>query len=642
MRVIRVATLVVCLFTINSVAYGDDPTVDLGVADPATPRTYAVEAGKPFNIKLTNAVPNKKYEIVGDKRVPEEKKVNVVPPDPEVECAAKPEQIARILEKIKKQKEAKAPAAEKDNVEVTEADIAAELAGDSVCTADPAGLDAAKKTLDEEKKKLDEEKAKTPPDETKVKEATDKVAAAQKTFDDEKKKVDDAQKLLDAAKDPGLQEIRNQFLVTFGTYSLKPGESLAKTFKASGEDITWPIVITTQGGSAATTAKAAAKAADPLASDSPVLDRLLATTRDQPDLVVGTCKYTDPTCSARIFINADQISTLTVTDIPAGAVTVRVTGGEYYPCVAVRYNITKYAEAPDTLIVPLHMRKGWLGIGSSSVANAEAEAASIYGIDWCPKTERALPKNKMFQNDPSYPEFEREVLARESKRHNKQFKDLSEIPDPRIETVKSPPIAALPLFLRGKSQVLELQFDWEDGTRKTFTIPVVYQRFWLDAGGFFVFTRRSDESIITSTVLDPTSHTPATPEMQKVLAINNTQSIEPSTGIVINIHPGNFPILAFQFGIAANQTRLPSYYLGFGIRAREIGKRGLATIGIGAAMQQEQRFPHLANGAEIPSTDDRLKPVNKYGVSFPYISLSLGFSFGGVSEKTNVADGVQR
>ena len=284
------------------------------------------------------------------------------------------------------------------------------------------------------------------------------------------------------------------------------------------------------------------------------------------------------------------------------------------------------------------MKRNWFGIGSAGIDTATVEAASIYGLDWCPGTDQILQKQGLLRIDKDEDEYRLLVEKRESVTADHP---LDAVPDPRTATIKAPPIASLPLFLRGKSQVLEVQFAWQDGTRKTFAIPVVYQRFWLDAGGFFVFTRRSDESIVTETI-PGTTGTPPAPERQKYWRSTTPSRSSPGTGIVINIHPGNFPVLAFQFGIAANQTRLPSYYLGLGIRAREIGKRGLATIGIGAAMQQEQRFPHLVNGSEVPSTDNRLKPVNKYGVSFPYISLSLGFSFGGVSEKTNVADGVQR
>jgi hypothetical protein len=618
MRVIRVATWIVCSFIIAHLAYAASGPVlvNLGVPDPATPRTYAVDPGS-FDIRLTNAIPNKKYEIVGE-GVEAEAKVEVVTAAAAEACEATPAQVARILAKILAELKAKAPADKQADVKVTEADIAKELKGNLGCIATQADVDAAQKTLDAEN-------AKPTPDATKVKAAQDDLKA-------KKAQVDT------------LPKLRDMFALKIGTFTLEKG-ALPKTFKAKGEDLTWPVVVTTQGGSAAVTAQAAAKAASPIASDSPVLDRLLATTRDQPQNVVGTCDYSAITdCTARIFINADQISTLTITHIPAGKVTVRVTGGEYFPCKAVEYNIASYESAPATLMVPMHMKKGFIGLGNRTVADAEAEAAAVYGIDWCPETDRSLKKKRMFGRESANSDYGIRVKDRENaRRKNRNLdpkSDLRDLPDPRVELAKSPPIASLPLFLRGLSQEILIEFDWEGAPSKTFSIPVVYQRFWLDAGGFFVFTRRTDQSIVTSTVLNP-DNTPSTPERQKVLAINRQTSFEPSTGIVINVHQGDFPILAYQFGISANQSRLPSYYLGIGIRAREIGKRGLATIGIGAAMQQETRFPLLENGSEIPSTDDRLKPVNKYGVTFPYISLSLGFSFGGVSEKTNVADSVQ-
>lgn len=617
---------ILCLLTAGLVnADTNEVVVNLGVADPATPRTYAVDPG-PFVIKLTNADPRKTYEIVGENRqkTTDPKLPSGFTAAADIACdatdtAAIQGQVQRVLDAALQAKKDKTPADKRADVKLTETDINDALNGDFACLST------------DDKKKLDD-------DEKALKTAQDELAAGkvpsnanldtQEKQDKEKLRIEKVK-----ASDADPDKLRAHFALSFADYTIKAGETIQKTFKAVGEDTTWTVVITTQGGSAAATAKAAAKAASPVASDSPILDRLLNTTATQPDLVVGSCKYTDTTCAARIFINADQISTLTITDIPAGAVTVRITAGEFYPCGAISYNIARFSQAPDTLIIPLHMRKGFLGIGSATVAGAEAEAASIYGLDWCPGSETVLrKKNMLSRSDMTDIQYRDYILKRE--RPDQTVSRLSALEDPRTHALKAPPIASLPLFLRGRSQVVELQFAWDDGHSKTFTFPVVYQRFWLDAGGFFVFSRRTDQSIETQTIT-------GTPEMQKVLSIRRDVSIEPNTGIVINIHPGNFPILAFQFGIAANQGRLPSYYFGLGFRAREIGKRGLATLGLGVAMQQEQQFPGLHFGDTLPSTDPRLKAASKYGVTFPYLSLSLGFSFGGVSEKTNVADSVQ-
>jgi hypothetical protein len=622
---VKVRILLVCLLVAGATYGADAPQVvevDLGVDNPATPRTYAVKPGN-FDFKLVNALPNTTYEIVGEKRRATGTEVELSKAaEKDDECAAVGQQLKRRLEAKLEAKKAKAPEADRPTVKLNEADIKELLQGDVGCKAELAKLKDDKATFEKDKKKLDDDQAKFDADAAKPAAEKNRLEAEKTRLDAEKKRLDALDSLAN----------RDYFTLMFGGYSLKEGETLQKTFKILGEDRSWTVVVITQGGAAATTATAANKAANPIAADSPILNRLLNTTATHPDLIVGSCKYGDLACAARIYINADQISTLTITEIPRqGGVTVRVTGGEFFPCSAVSYNIAKYAEAPDTLILPLHMKKGFAGIGSLSINKAEAEAAAIYGLEICPGTNRIMNKTSWYVNDPSQEKLRDEYST------NKRLSccdNLAYNRDPRLNTIKTPPIASLPLFLRGKSQVVEVEFDWDDGTHKTFTFPVVYQRFWLDAGGFFVFTRRTDQSIDLQNI-------GGTPEFQKVRAIRREVSIEPATGIVINVHPGNFPILAFQFGIAATQGKSPSYYGGLGIRAREIGKRGLATIGVGVAMQQEDHFPNIEYLGEYPSTSPRLKPVAKYGLTFPYVSFSLGFSFGGVSEKTNVADSPQ-
>lgn len=630
MRAVRV---LISLFFAAFAFAGETVVVDLGVADPATPRTYAIQPG-PFDFKLTNARAGTQYEIVGDGR---EKGTQ-----PAVEAKETPvcteAHVFFLLNKKLEEEKAKVPEADKPKVKLNEAMVKAVLTGDLGCkTAEKEKLDADKAALAASQARFDADKAKLDADEKKVDAST--PAAEKQRVADEKKRLEDEKKKLEAEK-KGLEEmdkdiatlakLRDRFSVTFPDYTINAGEARQKTFKVVGEDTTWTVVVTTQGGSAAVTAKAAAKAADPIAADSPNLNRLLETTATHIDKITGTCKYTDNDCDAKIYINADQISALTITDIPQGAVAVRVTGGEFYPCQAINYNLVKYAKAPSKLILPLHMKKGFLGVGNVSMTKAEAEAASIYGLEWCPGTGRVFQKTRIFVRDQARGDYEQEVYERAGACSSEC---LASRPDPRL-TAKDPAIASLPLFLRGRAKVITVEFAFDDGREKVFRFDVIYQRFWLDAGGFFAFSRRTDQSIETETIA-------GTPEMQKVRAIRRDVSIEPTTGIVINVHPGNYPVLAFQFGIAANQGRSPSYYGGLAVRAREIGKRGLATLGVGVAMQQELQFPGLRFGDTYPSTSPLLKATPKYGLTFPYISISLGFSFGGVSEKTNVADAVE-
>jgi hypothetical protein len=600
-------TVILGSLLITAASYAATPVlVDLGVADPATPRTYSVDAGK-FDIKLVNAFPDKTYEIVGDGRQESSKLAAGTTAAQTPTCAATDANAKAILDKALADKKATVPADKRDEVKLTEADIKAVLDGLGCSMT----LAAAKEQLAKETAKFDADKKKFDDDKKKFDEGSEKPPAEKERLDKEKTRLDQEKTRLDKVKaelDAG-SIIRDKFSVTFVGYSLDASKTLQKTFKVVGEDRTWTVVFTTQGGSAAATAEAAAKAASPVAAESPNLNRLLGNTANHPKLIVGTCKYNDTNpCAAELYVNADQISTLTITNLPKGKATVRITAGEEFTCTAAGYNIATYENVPDTLIFPLVMKRPFREFFSGSTAMATARAQRFYN---------------MVKDDKEVfcPKGEEDVRAR---------------PD----TVKVPPVASLPLYMRGKSQVLEVEFDYADHVEhKTFTLPIYYQRFWLDAGGFFAFTRRSDQTLDLLTIA-ATTGTDATPEKRQVVAIHREISVEAASGIVINIHPGNYPYLAFQFGIAANQGKLPSYYGGIGLRAREIGKRGLATLAIGVAMQQEQRYPNLVVREKYDPTSDLLKGKAMYGLTFPYISISLGFSFGGVSEKTNVADSI--
>ena len=612
----RTAFFVFLIFCV-SVSAQEVVTIDLAVADPAAARTYAASPGK-ITLKIINALPGETYLTVGENQSVAVPKLSGTVASA-AGCTPADQQLARILKDAKK-----------------EQDVADALKA--------SGCKGAELTA--------------------------------------------------------LQDLVTQ---SFTGYSIDAGEMLPKTIKRKGSDVTWPILITTQGASAAATAAAAAKAANPKAGDNPNLDRLLKLTADSEKLFIGECNYDDNTCAPEIHINADQVSTLTIKDIRKGKVKVTVTAGELFNCRALSYNFAVFDSAPDRIIVPLHMPRGLLGVGGTSMARAQAEAGKLYGLDFCPGTGEAIDTRRFASvRDDATVQHEVEtrygitgrsdrtgstppnrIPSTQSESATEKTRTLAELPDPRLETVADPmakpalqaqselrptpqpqpapqpqsvqptrnlfprgvepQTASLPLFLRGKAQVVDVLFEWADGERKSFTIPVRYQRFWLDAGGFFVFTRHTDQRIETEVVpAVPVSETVAvaTPERRKVTALRRENSYDPSTGIVINVHPGNAPALAFQFGIATNQGRLPSYYLGIGARAREIGKRGLATIAVGVAMQQEANFSQIAVGETVPPDSPRLQPTQKYAFTFPYVSISLGFSFGGISERTNVASSV--
>jgi hypothetical protein len=392
--------------------------------------------------------------------------------------------------------------------------------------------------------------------------------------------------------------------------------------RSDDKDLKWVVLIEPKRTQAQIEAKAkeAAAAKDRLAEERELVDK-------HSSLIVMKCSYSSKKCaSEQIFVNADQDSTVYITDVPTGKkVTITAGASEYYPCRALSFNTATFTTSSETLAVSLQMKRNFMGIWPARMPALESEAASLYGLDWCPGEDRVFQKKSLFGIEREPAEFEARV--RRQVRHLSNSKSLEDAPDPRLKPVQ-PPLNAIPLFLRGRSELVKIDIEVDGETEKTFTIPVRYQRFWLDAGGFFVFARHVDEQL----EYEPFTATDTTRKVKRILKDTST---DPVTGIMVNIHPGNFPVLAFQFGLASNQGRLPSYYLGLGLRARSIGKRGLATIGAGMAMQQEDRFNNTDVGVAYPTDSARLIASRKYGFN-PYLSISLGFSFGGVSESADV------
>jgi len=141
----RLAPAIACLL-ITAAAYSnasaaDQPPVevDLGIANPSTPRTYAVVPGT-FAIKLTNADPRKTYEIVGENR--EEKTAKTLPqkftPPTDLACESSDEavlqgHVAYILAVALQAKLDKTPDNKKADVKLTEADIKDARSGSFGC-----------------------------------------------------------------------------------------------------------------------------------------------------------------------------------------------------------------------------------------------------------------------------------------------------------------------------------------------------------------------------------------------------------------------------------------------------------------------------------------------------------------------------
>lgn len=406
---------------------------------------------------------------------------------------------------------------------------------------------------------------------------------------------------------------------------------------------TWAIVIEPRQK------KSDLEAAAKLREEGKHVSELIDRTND-PDLVVRRCEWDKQgDCeSGSIFVNADQTSTLIVSKIPNTVRLVTVTAHERFACAALEHNYASFTNPTDTIVVPLSMRAPLL----SPFSNAKREnyGLSLYGIVRPTTIEQGGRKIAVVERnipddardavctaaaltpiaEATLPLAERSTRTLEAFERQALFTRLSGIDYPSI-----------PLLVRGKSRTLTVQFMTETGeVVRTFNVPISYQRFWLDAGGFFAFARREDEDLVKQALTGDDK------DKVSVTAIRRLKDLNPSTGIVVNVHPGNYPYLAWQFGIAAQQDRLPSYYLGMGLRAREIGRRGLATVAVGVAAVQSNRFTGLTFtdkcGANkdipcriLPSDSILLTPQRKYALE-PYLSISLGFSFGGVSDRGDV------
>jgi hypothetical protein len=292
-----------------------------------------------------------------------------------------------------------------------------------------------------------------------------------------------------------------------------------------------------------------------------------------------TCSATTGNCNpSAVFISAATISTIKINEIPTGttALTVRITAGEtdkLGESLIVRRTFSQTA-IPDQIVIAVHRARrlretyGTSGATNMTPAKAFCEAQSAPTL-----------------ND-----------------------------DPAIGFVSL-----------GGSETLAIQLTMTGAsntpTLKTIMATMNYQRWFIDMGGFLTFGFVSDQELVMED---------AAPGTVRILKKRRTDKIVPGTGIVLNFHPANYPGLAAQFGIATSVDRAASYYMGFGYRLRELGPKTLATFAAGIAATQVRRFPDVKPGDIRSATATTVtQGSNRYAFG-PYLSLSLGFSFGGV------------
>jgi hypothetical protein len=190
----------------------------------------------------------------------------------------------------------------------------------------------------------------------------------------------------------------------------------------------------------------------------------------------------------------------------------------------------------------------------------------------------------------------------------------------KAQSIKDSEDPAIGFVSRGISDSLSIELKIGEASFKTIKVNLNYQRWFVDMGGFLTFSTVSDQELVSED---------AGAGLVKILKKRYQSKLVPGTGIVLDFHPANFPFLAAQFGIATSVDRNASYFLGAGIRLRQLGPNTLATFAIGLAATQAKRFPDVKIGDIRSSTSPTVtQGSNRYAFG-PYLSLSLGFSFGG-------------
>ena len=154
-------------------------------------------------------------------------------------------------------------------------------------------------------------------------------------------------------------------------------------------------------------------------------------------------------------------------------------------------------------------------------------------------------------------------------------------------------------------------------------IPLAYQPWFVDSGGFLAFTTLVDKEITKRTQPDGTV---------KVENVRWSNRLTPNTGVAINFHPANYPAMGVQFALTTVEEKV-TYHLGGAYRLRSIGSKAIATVAAGLAVGQVNRFPDIKTGDLRLSTDAGLNPTKRWATG-GYLSLSFGFTFGNGSGTT--------
>lgn len=203
------------------------------------------------------------------------------------------------------------------------------------------------------------------------------------------------------------------------------------------------------------------------------------------------------------------------------------------------------------------------------------------------------------------------------------------------------------LITRSQDTGVIITLTFDDGRELSLPpIDIVYQRWWIDIGGFYAFRDLSDSEIVTA----PLTETTGGPARVQVLRVTGRRDWESETGVMTTFFPANYPWLGLSFGIADNSGRSLSYYLGPSIRL--MGRRGgaVATFATGISLAPVRRYP----GVNVKSGDLAAKPTGTenylYESTSPllqgeirnetsfFVAVTLGFALDRRSAKSSPAE----
>jgi len=390
--------------------------------------------------------------------------------------------------------------------------------------------------------------------------------------------------------------------ILFDTVTVGAGES--KVIKAERVDKTesWAFSISaevTKAGAGAATDGNSAGAASEENKDVTELKKLVtkATIAGLQPTTDVTCKAGDDICPT-VFVSASAQSLITITDVatryPSGKVIVRLTAGETYPTGDPVFVEKEFAIAPAEIVISLAQDRMFNPSYGSMRGGAANMRCTLEGAS-----------RKLI-----------EVTGPKAGEH--AWKNTKGAPCAAAAQAE-PDDFAIHFVTQGRSRLLAVVLVDKDGKEHAINTTIVYQHWFVDTGGFLTISNVTDEELVTTTA----SNGDVTVKKKR-----NKDRLTPGTGAVLDFHPANYPKwTVVQFGIATNQDRQVSYYLGSGYRLLEIGSNALATFAAGVSAVPSLRFPEASVNIVYPAADPALKgkAVYRFGA---YLSFSFGFRFG--------------